>query len=131
MTTPNLSVSAKNKFTFFLTKISGLNQDKVITISLALSFILLLLTSFFSFILWQKLPPFMPFFYSLPWGEDQLIAPQEILTLFALSFLLLLINSFFAAFLTEQLFKRLLIISGLSLLIIFLISFIEILFLIL
>lgn len=131
MTMPNLSASAKIKVKFFLSKISSLNQDKVITVSLALSFTLLLLTSLFSFILWQKLPPVLPFFYSLPWGDDQLANPQEILSLFGLSFIFLLLNSFLAAFLAEPLLKRLLVLSGLSLLILFLISFVKVLFLIL
>ncbi len=37
---------------------------------------LLLLTSFgFLVWFWSKLPPVIPFFYSLPWGEEQLASP--------------------------------------------------------
>lgn len=30
---------------------------------------------------WQKLPPVIPLFYSLPWGEEQLASPLSLLLL--------------------------------------------------
>lgn len=47
-----------------------------------------IITSFFLLILfWGKLPPQVPFFYSRPWGEEQLGKPLELLILPGTSFL--------------------------------------------
>jgi hypothetical protein len=48
---------------------------------------------------WQKLPPVIPFHYSVPWGEEQLMPPVSLIVLIGVSFLLFVINTLIALFL--------------------------------
>lgn len=50
----------------------------------------------------ESLPPQIPLFFSLPWGESRLGHPQDLLILPILSFSCLLINSFFALLLDSS-----------------------------
>ncbi|RJR16470.1 hypothetical protein C4579_00245 [Candidatus Microgenomates bacterium] len=47
---------------------------------------------------WEILPPQIPFFFSLPWGEEQLASPASLLLLMLSSIIITIINSV-AAFL--------------------------------
>ena len=88
----NVSTSIKDKNKSSLKK---LLSEKIafkssIYISLVLNFLNLLLV----LILQKNLPPQIPLFYSLPWGEEQL-APSIALLLLPLGiFLIALLNSF-------------------------------------
>ncbi|MFH1840889.1 MAG: hypothetical protein ABH807_01920 [Candidatus Shapirobacteria bacterium] len=57
-----------------------------------------------------KLPPQLPLYYSRPWGEKQLAAPQELLLLPLLCFLVTLLNLTVIRFLplNDKLISRLL-----------------------
>lgn len=60
----------------------------------------------------ESLPPEIPLYFSLPWGESRLGHPQDLLILPILSFTFLLLNSFLALFLDNvhhKLFVKLLI----------------------
>lgn len=49
-----------------------LKQDPIFIWSAIVSLVGIGLTLILLFIIWSKLPPVVPFFYSLPWGEEQL-----------------------------------------------------------
>lgn len=49
-----------------------LKKDRLFIWSTVISFASLILTLVAIAITWQLLPPVIPFFYSLPWGEEQL-----------------------------------------------------------
>lgn len=48
---------------------------------------------------WQKLPPQVPFFYSLTWGEEQLAPPMFLIVFIFCVLILFLANVFLALFL--------------------------------
>lgn len=51
---------------------------------------------------WSKLPPQIPLFYSLPWGEEQLASPVSVLILPGGIFLIILFNFLTAIFLASE-----------------------------
>lgn len=67
---------------------------------------------FFKF---NDLPPQIPFYFSLPWGESQLASSTAIIYLPIFSIIITLLNSFWAAMLvkTNSLFSKLLIVFSL------------------
>lgn len=73
-------------------KINLFRQEKIIKITSQISLGLLLLALVFLAVFWQKLPPEIPLFYSLPWGEEQLGPPSFFLILFFSGFFLGIIN---------------------------------------
>ena len=63
----------------------------------------------------DNLPPQLPLFYSLPWGQDQLVSPKYLYLLPLTSLLVLLGDVFFILFLAKQkLLSLVLLISSLS-----------------
>ncbi|OGD71064.1 hypothetical protein A3A84_00920 [Candidatus Collierbacteria bacterium RIFCSPLOWO2_01_FULL_50_23] len=81
---------------------------------------LILVGGSFLFFFWTKLPPQMPWFYSLPWGEIQLIPKLW----FGVGFLILTTISTVNYFVSEKLDKKdsvaALVVAGASLLLIIL-----------
>lgn len=67
-------------------------QDKIIFNSTLLTIFMSLLILIFWVINYSKLPPQLPLFYSLPWGETQLASLPQFLILSSLIILILLIN---------------------------------------
>jgi hypothetical protein len=63
----------------------------------------------------NNLPPQIPFYFSLPWGESQLASSTNIIYLPIFSILITIINGFWAAMLvkTNPLFSKLLIVFSL------------------
>lgn len=51
---------------------------------------------------WQKLPPAVPLFYSLPWGERQLTSPTSLVILPVSSLAIALTNLTISAILTKK-----------------------------
>ena len=66
-----------------------------------ISIILLVLSVFALVIFWNKLSPQVPFYYSLPWGEDQLANPLELWLIPGSILTVIIVN-----FLTYKLFKE-------------------------
>lgn len=73
-------------------KINLFRKEKIIKITSQISLGLLLLALVLLAVFWQKLPPEIPLFYSLPWGEEQLGSPGFLLILFFAGFFLGIIN---------------------------------------
>jgi len=51
---------------------------------------------------WPKLPPELPLYYSLPWGEEQLATPIQLLILPFISLSVFFLNFFLASILLEK-----------------------------
>lgn len=68
--------------------------DKIIRWGMMLSFILLLLQAGFVALLYLKLPPIVPLFNQLPWGEERLGAKFELLLPVGITILFFIINYF-------------------------------------
>ena len=106
---------------------SGYNLNLYFWLGLLPVIVSFILTVFI-LIFFQFLPPQMPLFYSLPWGEAQLANHQQFFIIPASITLIDLINLFFIWHLhpSQVFFKKLLILTSLIATLIFLITFIKI-----
>lgn len=89
-------------------------------------------TAIFLGLKWATLPPVVPFFYSLPWGEDQLGTPFFLLIAFIGGFLvyILMLTLGLLLFKKTTYFARLLITGSTITYFLLLITIVRILFLI-
>lgn len=113
-------------------KIKTLFQDKMV-LRISKLFILVLVIFLIIFIWkWKSLPPDLPLFYSLPRGNSQLGSPLLLLLLPGFSLLVFIINLVLSAlfYSEENLIAKLLMITGFTVTMLFLITFIKIVFLI-
>lgn len=90
-------------------------QEKVNGQILRWNIIVILCQIAILFVRFNSLPPQIPLFFSLPWGQQELSPASFILFLPGLSLAILLLNNFLAIFFlkSSQLFSRLLIIISL------------------
>jgi hypothetical protein len=67
------------------------------------------------FVKFNSLPPQIPLYYSLPWGDQQLVSVSSIFILPVLSVVILLVNNFLAVFFLRsiQLLSRILVVISL------------------
>ncbi len=72
-------------------------EKKIILFFIGISFLSLI-------IFWNKLPPEVPLFYSLPWGEEQLGKPLNLLLLPFSSLVFYLLTTILVKFLKPDLF---------------------------
>lgn len=93
-----------------------------IIVSLVLAFIIL--------VFFTNLPPKLPFFYSLPWGDAQLATPKQLLIIPSLVTLIALINLIISYQLhsSQQFFKKTLLLASSIVCILFMVTFIKIVF---
>lgn len=75
-----------------------LRRDKLVLRLFILSFILLALTFLYIAINYSKLPPLLPVFNQLPWGQERLSITAGIFIPPLLALTIFLINIFLAAF---------------------------------
>lgn len=68
------------------------NPDKSFSVSLLFTITSAVFTSVFLLLVINKLPSRLPLFYSLPWGEQQLIPAQQLFLLPILMILVLVLN---------------------------------------
>jgi hypothetical protein len=87
-----------------------------------------------SFLFWKfsSLPPEVPLYYSLPWGQSQLSSASSLFILPTISLVLLLINHLFAISLakTSILLSRLLVVVSLIFSLLSLITILQIVYII-
>jgi uncharacterized membrane protein len=67
-----------------------------------ISIILLIFSVLVLAISWNKLPPQVPFYYSLPWGEDQLTNPLDLWLIPGSIFIVILVNFLFHKLFREE-----------------------------
>lgn len=98
----------KKKIIKLLTK-----SDKFFLFPLTISTFSFLFITIFFFLFYQKLPPKLPLFYSLPWGEPQLGSKEQFLLLPTILILTTLTNTLIASQLHPLQFvlKRILMLS--------------------
>lgn len=77
-------------------------SDKFISFSLIISTILSFLVLTIYLIYYPLLPPKLPLFYSLPWGQSQLVAKPEFVLLPGMLLILTLVNSLIVYHLHES-----------------------------
>ncbi len=81
------------------------SQDNVIISSLQWRYVFLLIQVGLLLFFWKKLPPQVPLFYSLPWGERQLVGPIGFWLLPAICIVISLANfAFISLFFKEEKF---------------------------
>lgn len=103
-------------------------KDKVVSVGLFLGSGLWIVNMIIAGINWQKLPPQMPFFYSLPRGEQQLIEKGWFVGVIVMAGLIFLGNVILAMKLgkNEDLLKRFLIWGGVVVLMLLLMTTVRI-----
>lgn len=69
-----------------------LKQDKLLQRLFILSFILIVITTIYTLFSYSKLPPLLPIFNQLPWGEKRLSGTPGIFIPSILVFLILIFN---------------------------------------
>lgn len=69
-----------------------MDEQRFNQIGLNLAFVFVVIGFLFILIFWQKLPPVIPLYYSLTWGEDQLAPTFSIFILPLFSALILILN---------------------------------------
>jgi hypothetical protein len=79
-------------------QIQALRRDPVFTWSSSISLVALALSLIILVLFWRNLPPEIPFFFSLPWGEEQLTSPLTLIFLIFGTFFLYLTNILLALF---------------------------------
>lgn len=75
-----------------------LRSDKAIILTFFINGFLIITTIIFILVFYRSLPPFIPIFNQLPWGEQRLGATITIFIPVLVSLLILLINLITAAF---------------------------------
>lgn len=83
-------------------KVTVLWQEKTIRTATRISFAILFFALGFLLLTWKRLPPELPIFYSLPWGEEQLGNPAFLLILPIGSLLIGIVNFSLAVFSFER-----------------------------
>lgn len=78
----------------------------------------------------KSLPPKLPLFYSLPWGDNQLASHQEFLLIPAIIIAVALLNSIVSWQLhpSQSFFKRILLFSPLIISLLLIVTFVKIVF---
>ena len=77
-------------------------QEKTIRLATRISFVILFFSLSLLLLTWKNLPPQLPLFYSLPWGEEQLGKPVFLLILPLSSLFWGTLNFFLAIFSFEK-----------------------------
>lgn len=115
----------KEKFSIFF-------KDNMIKYSIFISLILFLLNLIFVMLLYSKFPPYVPFFNSMPWGEERLVSSYAMPILSGLFLFTILLNGVIGIFLYENypLIARLLSIASFLFVFLGFIASLQILFLV-
>jgi hypothetical protein len=82
--------------------INTIFSDKITKLSTYASIGLLILSLFYIIFFYRNLPPLLPLYNQMPWGEDRLGSTIEIFIPPLLMLVAILGNTFFAAFLYER-----------------------------
>ncbi|MDP2649883.1 MAG: hypothetical protein Q8P10_03480 [bacterium] len=95
--------------------INNLKSDKILFLAFLSGFILLLANLLYTLLLYRNLPPYLPLFNQMPWGEKRLGFREQIFLPIFIAFVILLGNSFFSSLLYKKmpLIARILAITSL------------------
>ncbi len=114
-------------------KFKILTSDKTIKYSLIVSIIVWLLATVMIAVLQTMLPPLIPFFNSMPWGEERLASSWWVLSLPVIFLCILVANYILSGFFYKNhpLMARLLVFNALLFLLLGLLAYLQIVFLVL
>lgn len=76
-----------------------IKKDKILSVSFALSAILLFLNSIYIALFYNHLPPFLPLFNQLPWGEKRVGTKPEVFIPTVIVFAVFVTNIFISSLL--------------------------------
>lgn len=82
--------------------IKRIKSDNIISLSILSGLFLIILSLALSLFFYSKLPPVLPLFNQMPWGETRLAQKQDIFLLPAVSFIIFATNSFLASLLYNR-----------------------------
>lgn len=108
-------------------------SDNIIKVSFSASIFLLLVATLLIALLYQQLPPYIPFFNSLPWGTERLFSSIIVVFLPIIFLLVLFINNALSAYFYERhaLIARMISFNGLLVIILGFLAYLQIVFLVL
>lgn len=100
---------------FMNTFFRKIKSDKTIFFGIITSLILILFSVFYIAFTYSSLPPFIPLFNQMPWGESRIGTKIEIFIPFAITLFVFIINTFISSLLYEKtpLISRMLSMTGL------------------
>lgn len=82
--------------------IKKIQSDKMMWFSFILSFLLVLMSLLLIVLFYPQLPPLIPLFNQMPWGEERLSEKQYIFILPTIAFFIFIVNFCIAFFLYEK-----------------------------
>ncbi len=108
-------------------------SDNIIKVSSGASFLLLLIATLLIAFFYQKLPPYIPFFNSLPWGTERLFSSVIVVFLPLIFLLVLIINNALSAYVYEKhaLIARMISFNGLLVILLGFLAYLQIVLLVL
>lgn len=111
------------------TELTGLMAHKALKTAIFVSFGIVILAAGMILLLWTKLPSQIPWYYSRPWGEEQLAAKWQLLITLAVCLGLMFVNLRLASlfFKKEVLLAQILTWSTLTLVVLLGITIVKIL----
>lgn len=103
-----------------------IKEDQILFRSSILSAIIVFISVIYIFLFYQNLPPLLPIFNQMPWGEQRITGTIFIFTTPAIAILILIVNLIFA----KYIYKRIPLIARIFSLTTFLICILNLLFII-
>lgn len=91
-----------------------IKKDRITFRGFIISFIFIGLTLIIIGLLYKKLPPLIPIFNQLPWGEERLAETYFIFLPVGVSFFISILNLFYAGFIYEKMPLAARIFAGIS-----------------
>lgn len=79
-----------------------ISSDKILRFGMLFSLCLILLSLLYSGLMYNSLPPVLPLYNQMPWGEDRLGVKLELFILPGLALAVLLLNSLLAYILYDR-----------------------------
>ncbi|HRN96331.1 MAG TPA: hypothetical protein PLD54_02710 [Candidatus Levybacteria bacterium] len=113
--------------------INILLSDNIIKMSAGISFTVLLVCTILIAVFYTKLPPYIPFFNSLPWGTQRLFSSIGVIFLPIIFLVIILLNNALSAYLYSQhaLMARMVSFNGLLFVILGFLAYVQIVLLVL
>lgn len=108
-------------------------SDNIMKLSTGLSFMVLLICTVLIAVLFSKLPPYIPFFNSLPWGTQRLFSSTVVIFLPIVFLFIIIVNNILSTYLYSQhaLIARMVSFNGLLVVILGFLAYLQIVILVL
>lgn len=108
-------------------------SDNILKLSAGMSFAVLLICTVLIAVLYNSLPPFIPFFNSLPWGTQRLFTSTALIFLPIIFLLVIIVNNVLSTYLYSKhaLMARMVSFNGLLVVILGFLAYLQIVFLVL